>query len=415
MIKFLKSGFAVLSGNLSISVSNFIISGILISKNGLENYGLFVVLQSCYLIWMTLSKPITWQTIVKYAPVLDLRTLTKASLKIELASALLSTAILSITLTLASLYFTWIPDYLGVILAIASGSILVNNGTLLGYLRANRNYSTVAFIQTFSAALKILTSIILSSDIQLYFITTILIDIVLWGLAILHTIYKNKTIHYAPPNQDVRFSELVKFSFWGTFHAVLDLPVTQLDKVLISSLIGLEAAGVLDIIKKLSQVAGQFAAPIYQVIFPEYSKLIYEQKTKSLIKLSTILSIAILSCGVVLVVSTYVGFDLLNRYAFSNELNGHKHELIIYLAVQSLALCFIWVHPLCISLGKMRQTSFILIISNTLYLGTIYLFAMDYSIAAVIFAFTLQSSTLIIAKLYIILSTLKTTTLSEPE
>lgn len=410
MIKFLKRGFAVLSGNLSISISNFIISGILISKNGLKSYGLFVVLQSCYLIWMTVSKPVTWQTIVKFAPSLDLKILVKESIKIEIIGALASTTLIITTLAIAKQYNTWISDYLLVALVILCGSLITNNGTLLGYLRASGNFSTVANIQIASAILKVLTSLKLSHDIQLYFITTVLIDIVLWGIAVAHTIHKHKPLITEKPNHNYSFSSLLKFSYWGTFHAVLDLPVTQLDKILISSLIGLEATGVLDIIKKLSQVVGQFAAPIYQVIFPEYTKLLYEHKTTKLLKLSANLSILILACGIAVVTCTYLTFNLINSYAFSDELYGYKRELILYLSIQSLALCFIWVHPLSISLGKMKQTAYILIASNTLYLGTIYLFAKQYSIDAVIFAFTLQSSTLIAAKLYIILNSLRTKT-----
>lgn len=407
MIKFLKRGFAVLSGNLSISISNFLISGILISKNGLDNYGLFVVLQSCYVVWITISKPVTWQTIVKFSPAFDLHTLTKASLRIEFIGALASTAVLVTSLSVLSFYYTWISNYLISILTILLGSLIVNNGTFLGYLRTNRNYSTVASIQISSAILKVVASLTISSDIETYFIATVAIDIALWGTGIIYTIYTHNPIKTNRANPAPSFPELVKFSYWGTFHAALDLPVSQLDKILISSLIGLEAAGVLDIIKKLSQVAGQFAAPIYQIIFPEYTKLLHEQKTKSLLKLSVTLSAAILACGIALVVATNFAFNLINNYAFSNHLLGYKKELIAYLIIQSLALCFIWAHPLCISLGKMKQTAYILIASNTVYLATIYLFAEKHSITAVIFAFTLQSSTLIAAKVYIIIDSLR--------
>lgn len=405
LIQLLNRAFSVLGGNISISAGNFIIAGILISKSGLVNYGIFVSLQAAYYSWATVSKPLTWQAIIKYSSSTTPSHLLSISLKTEVIGAFI--ALIAASVIAVSAIYLWAPseDYVVCGVMIFFASLMLNNGTTVGYLRVNRRFKTIALLQSLSAILKVPTCLYFAEDIELYFISTLVVDIAIWLPALIVITYKERTAankNNKPACTGLKLVDFLRFAYWGTLHSTLDLPVTQLDRLLISALISLEAAGIFNLIKRISQIIGQIADPIYQVIFPEFSELLHDRETRKIKEISKKISLAILISSMLTTAVLFILFEPLNNLAFAGEMADYKSELITYLAIQSAALCFIWIHPLFIALGHMKQNAVILLISNIIYTSLIILLAESLSIWGIIIAFLLQSSSLIAMKAYII-------------
>lgn len=380
-------------------MTGLIIAAILTSAQGLRGYGEFAFLQAIYLIWCTISKPSTWQAIIKYAPNDNLASLAKLSLSTELFSWAAASLILIVTTIISSKFLTP-PITAQALAAIIIGSIFANNGTLIGYTRSKGNFSAVAITQLTSSALKVILCTKLSYDPKLFFTISTISDGLAWGAATL--VIANKIKNEPNKSRKTPRADFVKFSFWGNALLVLDLPVSQLDKIIVSALIGPEATGALDIMKKTSQAIGQAAAPINQIIFPKFSEYAAKGNTKEIEEISKKITTLLIAASVVAVITIAILFEHINTLIFSGEISNYKTLLITYTAVQGLALSFIWVHPLSIIYARMQSIATALLISNTLYVLIILLMAGKIGITAVVLAFSAQSATLILQKLYLI-------------
>jgi len=61
-------------------------------------------------------------------------------------------------------------------------------------------------------------------------------------------------------------------------------------------------------------------------------------------------------------------FDYVNEYFFSNGLLELKYEVVVFMLLQSIAISFIWVHPLLVALGKLQLNFHLTLAANAAYM-----------------------------------------------
>jgi len=397
--------FAVFSGNLAGAGLAFVMAGVIVSKGGLENYGLFALLQSIYFTWSVLSRPLTWQTIVRHSDGRNNALLIAHSIRAEFVGAtvccLVAAPLVVLLLRDPGVIGSAAPSGMS-ILFIALGATLVNSGTVCGYLRASGDFWLLSAINTGLNALKLLFSLALYDDIETFFNVTVVLDLLAWGGALLWVRKKARPTLERSEGEPLSFRQFLKFSYWGTLHACLDLPVAQLDRVLIAWLVGLDATGAISLIRRMAQIIGNVVDPVCQVMFPMFTKLYQEGDREEIRKRSRQMTIAILVIGMGVVLLIYATFDQINSLMFSARLSQHETTLLAFMLVYVLGCSTAWVHPLFITLGLMRHNTYILAAANTTYLWFIYQFGVEFGIWAMITGFAAQVAIATIPKYLII-------------
>lgn len=402
----LKNGIYVATGNLAVAAANLAVASIVTTKSGLQVYGEYILYQTVFLTWCLVSRPTTWQAIIKFSPTQPLSQLVRLSLKLEIRYWCTSSTLLIAT------YFTLSEDQFSaygydlILLTVILGSLAINNGTLLGYARAQDRFRSITLIQITSSISKTIAVTFFNNDALTLFLLLVAIDFFIWLTAILINLFRTTSLisilTRLRNEPEAPTSDFSRFSAWGTVHAILDLPVTQLDKLLVSALLGKEAAGAIDIVKKMSQIIGQIANPIYLTVLPWFSREVAAGRSGSIVKSCIKLTSALFAFGVAFMCTLYLIYEPFNTTFFSGELGQHKSVILFYTAVQSLALCFIWIHPLTIAHGKMKTITAALIISNSTYLLIIYLYTETLALHSVPLAFLVQATFIIALKLYVL-------------
>ncbi len=399
-MRFLQRAVAVFSGNLAFALSSFVVASILIRKEDLESYGFFMVLQACFQAWVIISKPVTWQSIVKYSDEYCFYDLLIKSMRIEALAAIATSICITILWLSATAIFDDINTYFFIVITIVFAAIFYNNGTVIGYLRSKREFYLISCIQGWMAISRVILCYFYYYDIELLFLLSLFADAIGWFVAMVYVFVKASKDKDCSNKNNIKLSKFIKFSLWGTLHASLDLPLTQLDKVIISSLVGLEIAGVFNLIRKLSAVMNQIADPIYQVSFPEYSTFVYNKDYDKAKRMSLIISIYMIILGLSAIIVAWFSFDFIDQFLFDNKLTNYLFELLGAIIIQTFALVFIWIHPLFISFGFMKDNAKILLFSNAAFVICLVSLLEEIGIWGALLAILFQYLIVILCKVF---------------
>lgn len=405
-VYYVKKLVSVFSGNSCIAASSFIIAAILISKTNMENYGYYILLQAIYQSWMVISKPLTWQALVKFKDEESENTLIKYSLKTEIYSSLM---ILFFLILLFDYLVTKVNNQ-NIILAIVFSSFIVNNGTLIGYLRKNSKFEIISYIQLIVSIQKIIICIFYYQDIEKLFIISIVMEAITWAIVfvlIFNVKIRKSKLLKSNNEKTVHFLDFIKFSYWGSFHSIIDLPVTQLDKIIISTISSLEITGQYNLIRRLASILGQIADPIFQVIFPKITLMVKNEEVEKIKEFGKKISYILLACGISILIFFNVTFELINIHAFNNEIKDIKSEIQVALLIQVVNIAFIWLHPLSVSLNQMANIAKIAITSNFVYILVLWLTIGNLGLWGGIISLSLQSGIIVLGKSFLINKLLK--------
>jgi O-antigen/teichoic acid export membrane protein len=384
-----------MGGTASVSAANLIIAIILTNSKGIEYYGEFVFIQAIFLTYSVIFRPLTWQAIIKYAPVTTPESLINISLKIELLFSIIGAVFFNLfTYFFAEKYFGLETFILSIVF------ILINNGTLIGFTRAKNSYYYVSFLIVISSISKVVIAITFSDEPLFVFFYMTLTEAVLWFLFLFYKYFQLNKIDDNRIYSSFNKVDFYKFSLWAMLHEILDLPVRHLDKIIVGGFLGNSAVGVLDLVKRISQVVAQFSVPLNAIVFPKYSYLINEKDFYAVKRISYLITAFLSLCSLFIVFVFYMIFDEVNEKLFSNQLLGYELIALGYLSIQLVAVVFVWVHPLSLIIMNMKSIAKIILIANSIYLLTLFL-TLDYlGIYAALLAFGIQVFFVINAKLF---------------
>jgi len=288
-----KKGIQILIGNGIYALAGLASAAIIIKKSSLEEYGTLVLLQAVFFTWSALTKPSTWQAVVKFSANHDLSIVANQSLSLETKTFWKTLAIIPLIAGMLN-FLDYTEELTSIIIASTLWcSLIINNGTVIGVLRTKENYYNIALTQVLSSTQRIILALLLGQHVELYFLATTLIDALLWGYLIRMHVTKpfNKKSNNILCFDVKLFSS---FSWWGTLHSALDLPVMHLDKILVMSLLGPAAAGALDLLKKVAQLPGQISAPANQIMLKKYSIFVQSKNIDGIRKTTITSAIALL-------------------------------------------------------------------------------------------------------------------------
>ncbi|MGI2170515.1 lipopolysaccharide biosynthesis protein [Shewanella sp. MF05960] len=389
---------SVFLGNISLALSAFIIAAILIADLSVKEYGEFVLYQSCIVSWVIISKPPVWQAIVKFSYEIKLNEVLKISYFLELVCYFFTALILFFILYFC-FYSVVVENILLIVFSIFFG-YFINSGVVLGFFRSQSKFYILSLIQFISSCIKLVFATFYHEDVKVLFISFVFIDGALWVLAFTYVYmeYKRNKDESSLINA-ISKKRITNFAFWSWGNSISDLPVTQFDRVIIAYLMGLELVGVYNIMKRVSQLLGQIADPISQISFPKFSEMLHEGKVGSIYKIIIKISLLMFLVTIVSLSFTYLLYEMVNEHVFSSKLTLYKNELLMFMSIQGLSLVFVWIHPLFLSVGKMKEGFFIVTFSSLFYVMLLFLLR-DMGLAGVLIATILQFFVLISLKVY---------------
>lgn len=378
---------SILWGNAYSAVSSIIVASVIIGNIGLSEYGKFIVLQSIYLSWAQVSKPLTWQAVVKFAPGLGIINATRFALAIEKTAATNALSFVFVFIALSYLLggIFIFGEEISIIdcVLFCLSALFLNNGAVVGYLRFLQKFNHLSCVNGVLSTAKLLLALF-ATDIFLYFKLCIFIDFVIWALCWLRI---KKIVILDVCNEDV--GEFRRFSWWGTFNLALDLPVTHADKILISYLIGLDASAAIALIRRMALIVGQISDPLHHIVMQKITRSLYAERKDEVWRLGWMMSAVLSLVGILISAIILFLFDGAEGFLFSGQLASYKYEFIGFFLLYFFGLAFIWVHPFFSISGYLFENSIVLIFANLAYLILLFVFS-DLGPVGVLISFFVQ-------------------------
>lgn len=407
-----KNLFSAFLGGGATAVFNIISIPVLINSLGLESYGMLVLLITVIAIASVLFSLQPWQGMIKYWYEKDIskNALTSLVLYIEVVSLTLAsiTIFIFIKSEFFSKYFFDVSHYAQIFIAF---SLLLNpHNFFIGLFRVNDNFLELSLSEFFRGGVRFLGALYTQYEptIEVYLFFYLMSNLIanLFLLYRARLMLLNGSFSFISIN-NIRKLNWIKsffnFSFFVSLKSILDLPVQQIDKVLVSVTLGSGSVALLEVAKKINQGFGLIFNTISQVYFPALSKKVKGTSMEYLFNYYLKVSIKVFFIIVIFSVFFYL-FKPFILDMISNSMGrvdlADFNALFVYVGLFLLSSSFILIHVLFLAYGYVKQDVKILVWANLIYLAIIYTFADTIGLMAIVYAYLSQVVIVIGFKVY---------------
>jgi O-antigen/teichoic acid export membrane protein len=381
---------------------------------GVEKFGLLAVIIAYVTLIDQLASFRPWQALIKFGAeslkeerYADFIGQVKLSLLLDAIGAVSGTIIAEAGAYLLASWKGWSLETSSMA-AVFSLSILFDfSGTPTGILRLLDRFKL-------QATQNVLTSLLaLAGAIFVYlfgggiwgFLIVMLITSIFGNLLLLVMAYmalrkRRLTGYWRAPIKE--WKSFIRFSLWTYTSTTLDLPVKQLDIIIVSTVVSLEAAGIYKIIKQATQMLSLLADPVYQAIYPQFAAMIanYDKKgaVKYAIKIGTLL---LTVTGIPAILLATTSFWWLGA-VFGEGFASGAIPLSIFLLLKIISIAFVAIHPLFTAMGYVKYNTVILFFSDSAYLITAYLLGLRIGLIGLSIAYGFSLVIVVISKVAVI-------------
>ena len=281
----------------------------------------------------------------------------------------------------------------------------------IGVLRYQERYRELALQGIISAVVFFSLALVgqyFSFGIE-YFVTTYLISLGLGVLFIqacaygyLIKLFRQKDM----VNSTLNEKQYNNFNYGVHLTALADIPVKQLDNILVGAVVSVGAAGAYRVIKQIATISTKVTGPLNQVLYPEINNLLakkaFEKIKTAMLKI--VLLLAVPSFFVVLFASLTVDYWI--PLVFTDGLLVYKWQIITFLLIHAAATAFTPIHPVFLALGYVKKLFYITLLSNIVLCLAIVLLGAKIELWGVLIAILLQYLISVIWKIPLILKKL---------
>lgn len=409
--KLVKQASILLGGNLSASILNFFSVAIAIKALGVESFGAVTLLQSYILVFSLCFNSQAWQGLIKYFNIeSDKKGLIKLTFQYDLICALIG---MFLAFQLSGFYTEYfnLSEYTE-LLKWCSLYVFINQTSVaIGVLRYQERYNILAMQSVISAVMFFSFALIgqwYSLGVE-YFVATYLVSLG-GGNIFIQLCCSNYLFNQNKANVKIKTKlnkkAYNKFNYGVHLTALADIPVKQLDNILVGAVVSVEAAGAYRVIKQIATISTKVTGPLNQVLYPEINNLLaakaFKKVKTAMVKLFILLALP--SFFAVLLASTTVEYWI--PAVFTENLLSYKWQIITFLVIHAAATVFTPIHPVFLALGYVKKLFYITLISNIVLCTAIILLGSRIGLWGVLIAIALQYLYTIIWKLPLILNKL---------
>ncbi|WP_462164582.1 lipopolysaccharide biosynthesis protein [Pseudoalteromonas xiamenensis] len=407
LTKIIRQAGILLSGNLLASVLNFLSVAISLKALGIESFGQVTLLQAYILVISLCFNPQAWQGLIRYFSIeRDKAGLIVLTLKYDLICAVLGTCL---AIGCAQFYAdSFKLSEHSEILQWSSLYILFNQTSVaIGVLRYQERYKALALQSIISAVLFFGCAVVghwKNLGVS-YFVTTYLITLglgvvfiqVLCGSYVVSILKsKNSATEALHGNWKKGFN---RFNFTVHMTALADIPVKQLDNILVGAVVSVGATGAYRVIKQIATISTKVTGPLNQVLYPEVNSLLAEKAYRNVKSAMLKIIILLLIPSLVVVAFASISTNYWIPMLFSEELLVYKWHIIIFLLVHAVATAFTPIHPIFLALGYVKRLFIITLFSNAILCVGILLLGQQLGLLGVVIAISIQYLITIVFKL----------------
>ena len=393
LVVFLGDGFSSVLTLLNLSI--------MIKVLGLNESSIVNLVISYTLVFDTIFNFQSFNSIIRFLPralidkdFLKVKGYLQQGFILDIVTALISFFAANLFLEFICNIFKWDRDIVNLI-RVYSFSILFNlTGTSIGIIRVFNKFKYSSYINVFVNSLKFifyLLSFIINVNMWYFILVELwfgLISSILLLIVTNFIIFKNN-LRGIFKNKVVWDKEFLKFNFYCNFMTTLDVPISHLTPFLINKFVGIEFISIYKVIEKIGGIVAKIASPLLNIIYPEISTKVSEEKEKEAVSLVRKLFFIIILFGSLIIVFLSLTYKLWINILI---LDGEKYVLnvLFYVLFVIIKFSFVGVYPLFISLGYIKYNVYIVVIANLIYLGVIPFFSSNFNINGVIISQCIQ-------------------------
>ncbi len=368
------------SGNVIAAILGLVETVIKARGLGVEKFGLLAVIIAYVSFIDQFASFRPWQALIKFGAeslkeelYTDFMGQVKLTLVLDAIGAISGTIIAVLGAYLIAHWNGWSRET-STMVAVFSLTILSDfSGTPIGILRLLDRFKWQSMQNVITSVLALVGAGIVYLDggglwgflIVMTFVN-IFGDLLLLGMAYIALRKCQLTGHWRAPIRN--WKPFVHFSFWTYVSSTLDLPVKQLDVIIVSAVVSLEAAGIYKIIKQVIQVLSMLADPLNEAVFPQFAVMIADFNKKGAVKYA-------IKIGTLLLTVTAIPALLLSITSFwwlgaifGAGFSPGALPLSAFLFLKVFSIAVVAIHPLFTAMGYVKQTSIILLLSDLVYL-----------------------------------------------
>jgi len=413
--KLLKQASFLLGSNVFASAVNFTAMVLLAKFLSAQNLGTYVLLQAYTLFLAALFNPQAWQGFIKFAAqnTNNISVICQHTIRYDLIAAVVG-VITSIIIAPYYIQLMSLDSSHTITLQLMSFYLVINQtSTSIGLLRYFDRFKVLA-LQNIVSSITLITGVLIGCWFNLSIQYFALWSMLSLGLGVL-TINVNAIKLYSSKKIDFQNDQsnevktpigLLRFNFYAHLTGIVDLPVKQLDTILVGSLVAVEASGVYKIIKQIGTLTTKLTGPITQVLYPDLNKSLVDQQFEKVkfifIRFTMIVAVVAIPIALVLGLTSEYWIGAI----FNDYFVDYSKELTLYLFIHALAVSWLAVHPTFLALGYVKHLFYLTVFTNIIFVVLAVLLAPIYGLMGVIMAIAIQYFATIFAKVLPVIITL---------
>ena len=385
-----KNAGTLLSGNMIAWILGLITFAITARILGPTQFGIFVLITTYVTIVDKILNFQSWQALIKYgAEVLEkknndsFKSIVKFCTLLDVATAVLGTIVSIMAASWVGQWLSWESETV-LMAAIYSFVILFNiSGTPTGVLRLFNRFRLFAVQNIVTATIKFVGILIIYFTgaslwfvLILWMITTILGQLLLFGLGWRELHKRGFERTSMAPIRDISTQHpgIWEFVLTTNLNSSIRLGSRELDTMLVGGFVGVEGAGLYKIAKQIAAIPAMLSDPLYQVIYPDLSRLWARGEIKTFKQL--LLRSGLVAGGGATVI--WLGVVLLGSFfiqiVFGAEFVPAQPVLVWYMLAMVIAIYGFPLQPAMLSMGQPKATFWMHLLSTIVYFPLLVIF-----------------------------------------
>lgn len=373
----------ILFGNTFASLLNFVSLSIIATYLGPKEFALVVLTETYVLMVNAIFNVQTWEAALKFGHAKNadsVEGVMRSNLALDLVGSITALVFSMALAGTAVALFGWESQVTAMIMIYSLTLPLNLNTFRVAIPRLFDKFTFLARINIAAALLK-LSLVVLAAWkgvlAAIYVMGIYTVSELFMGVAlVVYSIHLMKSNgHGGWLRGAVKFDRAqLRFVWWTNLRSIVRIPVQYSDALIISLIMPLETLGIYKVYKEIAAITSRLGDPVNQALYPEYSKLIGDNKDGSAVSLAkkTILLLAVSS--VLATGALLIGCGYLVEYVYGTEYMSQINALYIMLILSGISFAALPIHSLFTASGFAKLGFYIVVFTNTAYLATAFFF-----------------------------------------
>jgi len=407
--KVIKNAGILLSGDIPANIFKLLSLAIFSHTLGAEILGYYVLFLSTIEVIDRVFNFQTWQAFIKFASTFQAKKehnnilmLLKYTFIIDFITLLLATLVTLLISRFVIEFFNIPIDFLHLLYLLSITILLKIADISTGIFRFFNRFGIQSKIAIYTSIFRLFLfgiAALISPSFDFFLYATIMTSLFSMILKFIHSksvllengIKLSSIIKAKVDFKRLKEFKVLSFVIYNNFDVALRLITTQLDVFVLGKLYGSELVSIYKITKESSKIILKGSSPIYQSVYPEFSKLIAAKKTnkakKVAFKLSTYAGLA----GLFFYLLFYFVGEKFIFYSFGAEFIEAYSVSLVYIIVVIFSLIAIPYPSLMHAMGRAKLAFFNQLISTAIYCLVFYLLIVKLALYGAVIAMILYN------------------------